>query len=75
MTERIHELIMEKCRKNLLFPDDHLFNDLGLNSLDLAELITDMETEFDVIIPDEKIERLCRVRDVQVLFEEVKVAC
>jgi acyl carrier protein len=39
-------------------------DDLGADSLDIVELIMEMEEEFDIEIPDEDIERIINVQDV-----------
>ena len=39
-------------------------DDLGADSLDIVELVMEMEEEFDVEIPDEDIEKMITVQDV-----------
>ena len=39
-------------------------DDLGADSLDIVELVMEMEEEFDVEIPDEDIEKMSTVQDV-----------
>lgn len=39
-------------------------DDLGADSLDIVELIMEMEEEFDIEIPDEDIEKIVTVQDV-----------
>jgi acyl carrier protein len=39
-------------------------DDLGADSLDIVELVMEMEEEFDIEIPDEDIEKIVTVRDV-----------
>ena len=51
--------------------NDHLLNDLGLDSLSFIELIVDIETQFNVRLPDDfiiqgdvqTVEGLCKVID------------
>ncbi|MEV7618257.1 phosphopantetheine-binding protein [Streptomyces sp. NPDC089799] len=45
--------------------DGHLERDLGIDSLALAELVTDLEQRLAVIIPDEETGRLQTVADVR----------
>jgi acyl carrier protein len=48
-------------------PLDHstrLVNDLGLDSLDLAEVLVSVEKEFDIEITEQDWERLCTFGDV-----------
>ena len=37
--------------------------DLGADSLDVVEIITSVEEEFDLVMPDEVLEQLNTVRD------------
>ena len=41
------------------------FADLGLNSLDMIEIVIDFENAFFISIPDADIEKLKTVRDVE----------
>ncbi len=45
-------------------PSDHIQNDLGLDSLSVMELVSDVETRFGVNIPSEMFERIGTVEDV-----------
>ncbi len=45
-------------------PADHMQNDLGLDSIDLMELVSDVEARFDVSIPPDMFERIATVEDV-----------
>ncbi len=42
----------------------HIFDDLGIDSLDLAETLMTLEEEFDCEIPDEDAEKMKTVQDV-----------
>ena len=42
----------------------HLMNDLGADSLDSVEVVMSMEDEFDIIIPDDKIDEIVHVEDI-----------
>lgn len=44
--------------------DSRFVDDLGADSLDIVELIMEMEEEFDIEIPDEDIEKIVTVQDV-----------
>ncbi|MFD7262412.1 acyl carrier protein [Streptomyces sp. NPDC059874] len=46
----------------------HLEQDLGIDSLALAELVTDLERRLTVVIPDEDTGRLKTVTDVRALL-------
>jgi acyl carrier protein len=45
-------------------PSDHIMNDLGLDSIGLMELVSDVETRFGVSIPAEMFENIATVGDV-----------
>ena len=45
--------------------DAHLGRDLGVDSLDFAELVMEFEQEFDIRIPHEDAEMLHNVGDVE----------
>ena len=45
-------------------PVDHIQNDLGLDSLDVMELVADIETRFDVSIPSSMFDSMSTVEDV-----------
>lgn len=45
-------------------PSDHIQNDLGLDSLSVMELLSDVETRFGVDIPSDLFEQIATVQDV-----------
>ena len=53
-----------------LHPQDSLRDDLGLDSLQTIELIYQVETNFDIQIPDEDFGRLQTIGDVVSYLEE-----
>lgn len=54
-------------------PDANLVRDLGIDSLDYAELVMEFEQSFDIRIPDEDAEKLATVKEAVTYIEE-KVA-
>lgn len=44
-------------------PDANLVKDLGIDSLDYAELVMEFETNFKIRIPDEDAEKLATVKE------------
>lgn len=44
--------------------DSNFVEDLGADSLDIVELVMEIEDEFDLEIPDEDVENLSTVQDV-----------
>jgi acyl carrier protein len=54
-------------------PNDHIQNDLGLDSLGVMELVADVETRFDVAIPSEMFDSIATVDDVARAVVRLKV--
>lgn len=52
--------------------DTTLTDDLGADSLDLADVLMAIEDEFDVEIPDEEIENIKTVGDIVSYIEDNK---
>lgn len=53
-----------------LHPDDSLRDDLGLDSLQTIELVYEVESAFDIQIPDEDFGRLRTIGDVVIYLNE-----
>jgi len=52
--------------------DAVLETDLGADSLDAVEIVMELEREFDISVPDEKMHiKGCTVKDVYDLVEEL----
>lgn len=51
-------------------PETNIQEDLGADSLDVVDMLMSLEDEFDVEIPDEKIEKLRTVGEVVAYIEE-----
>lgn len=45
-------------------PDDHIQNDLGLDSLGVMEVVADVEDRFDVAIPNALLGEIATVEDI-----------
>jgi acyl carrier protein len=45
-------------------PNDHIQNDLGLDSLAVMEVVADIEDRFNVSIPSDMLANLATVEDV-----------
>jgi len=52
--------------------DSNLVDDLKADSLDIVELIMDLEQEFDMEIPDDDLPKVVTVRDI-VSYIESKI--
>ena len=64
--EKIKTLLSEQLEVNpdIITMDTNIADELGADSLDVVELLMSIEDEFDVEIPDEKIEGLKTVGNV-----------
>ena len=64
--EKVKGIISEQLslREDDIRLDSRFVDDLGADSLDIVELIMEMEEEFEIEIPDEDIEQMSTVKDV-----------
>ncbi|HLA26466.1 MAG TPA: acyl carrier protein [Syntrophales bacterium] len=74
--EKVIEVIMEQLdiTREQCVPEASFINDLGADSLDLMELIMEMEEIFGVEISDEELQNLRTIQDVidYIRIREVK---
>jgi acyl carrier protein len=63
--ERLKEIIIKQFGedKKSVTLESSFVNDLGADSLDIVELVMELEDEFDVNIPDEDAEKMQTVGD------------
>jgi len=66
MFEQIVEMISKqlKAEPGKIFPETRIAEDLGADSLDIVELLMEIEDEFGVKVPDEDIQDLRTVKDI-----------
>ena len=66
MLDRLQEIIFHYTTdKDILIKEDTiLLADLGLNSLELVEMVCEVEEEFGVEIPDKVISTLKTIKDL-----------
>ena len=50
-------------------PESNVIDDLGADSLDLVELLTEMESEYNIIITDEHAGELTTVGEIAAFLE------
>ena len=48
-------------------PDASILDDLGADSLDVVELVMSLEDAFDIEVPDEEVEGMRTIGDIQQL--------
>ena len=65
MLERIVKIMRDKCGiEDEIALQSCFAEDFGLSSLEMFQLITEIEEEFDVSIPTRKLQSLCTVADL-----------
>ena len=72
MFEKVKNLLMEELRveESKIALEAELANDLGVNSLELADLILLCEEKFNLTIDDEDLHKFITVGDVVAYLEE-----
>ncbi|HBF15844.1 MAG TPA: acyl carrier protein [Clostridiales bacterium] len=72
MFETLKNLLVEELQLNAddIKLDSELSNDLGINSIELADLIMLCEDKFGVTIEDEDLHKFVTVKDVVSYLEE-----
>lgn len=71
--EKLREIIVDVLNVNQgdITPDTKFVDDLGADSLDIFQIITGIEDEFDIEIPNEEAEKIATVGDA---VEQIKSA-
>ena len=66
ISERVKTIIVEQLGVSLeeVTPQASFIEDLGADSLDIVELIMELEEEFNLVIPDEQAEKIQTFGDV-----------
>ena len=69
----VKKLVAEQlCISTDDIADDADIVELGADSIDVVELLTTFEDEFEVTIPDEKVESLKTIPAIVKAIEEIK---
>ncbi len=73
MLEKVQSMLAEALDLPLekVTPDAKIVDDLGADSLDVVELLSQLEDEFGIIIPDDEVESLVTVADVAAQLEQL----
>jgi len=68
----IEKIIAEQlgCDVDMVKDDCKIIEDLGADSLDIVELVMQLEEQFDIEIPDEDSETLIKVSDIKQYIED-----
>lgn len=72
MFEKVKALLIEELsiKAEDITPNAELSGDLGINSLDLADLILQCEERFGIVIDDEDVHTLITVGDIVEYLEK-----
>lgn len=64
--EQVKGILVESLslKEDEIKPESHLINDLGINSLELADLVFRCEDEFDIEIDEKATSKFATVADV-----------
>ncbi len=73
MLEKIQAMLAEALNIPVekVTPDAKIVDDLGADSLDLVELLSQLEDEYGITIPDDEVENLVTVADVAAELEKL----
>lgn len=63
VSQKVARILIDKLgvAETEINPDTNLVKDLGIDSLDYAEIVMDFEQTFDIRIPDEDAEKLTTI--------------
>jgi acyl carrier protein len=63
ISKRVAQILIDKLgiAESEITPDASLVKDLGIDSLDYAEIVMDFEQTFDIKIPDDDAEKLSTI--------------
>ncbi len=70
--EKVRDIICDQLEldEDVVTLDAVLLEDLGADSIDLADLVMTLEDEFDMEISDEELENIRTVADIVKFIEE-----
>ncbi len=73
MLEKIQAMLAEALNISVdkVTPDAKIVEDLGADSLDVVEMLSQLEEEYGIIIPDDEAESLVTVADVASAIEKL----
>ena len=72
--DKVKEIVIDQLdvEEDKVTMEASISEDLGADSLDIVDLVMSLEEEFDVEIPDEKVESVKTVGDIVKFIEENK---
>ena len=71
LSDRIHSIVAEQLgvERADVTKDASILDDLGADSLDVVELVMALEEAFDIEIPDDAVEEIRTIGDIQRFVE------
>ncbi len=71
LSERIQSVVADQLGVEIteVTKDASILDDLGADSLDVVELVMTLEETFDIEVPDEAVEEMRTIGDVQRFVE------
>ncbi len=74
MLEKIQAMLAEALNIPVekVTPDSKIVDDLGADSLDVVEMLSQLEEEYGIVIPDDDAENLVTVADVASAIEALQ---
>ncbi len=73
MFEKVQALLAEQLdiSADKITPESEVVKDLGADSLDVVELLMQLEEEFGITLPDSEMENLKTVQDIVDMMEKL----
>ena len=73
MLEKIQSMLAEALNVSIdkVTPEAKIVEDLGADSLDVVEMLSQLEDEYGIQIPDDEVENLSTVADVAAALEKL----
>lgn len=70
--DRVKEIIAEQMNipESKITPDSDIIKDLGADSLDVVELLMNLENEWGLVIDDEDVPKLQKIKNVVEYIEQ-----
>ena len=72
LQDRLRQLVSSQLGVDLdeIVKDARILDDLGADSLDVVELVMALEEAFDIVVPDEDVESMQTIGDVEAYLTE-----
>lgn len=73
MFEKVQALLAEQLdiSADKITPESEVVKDLGADSLDVVELLMQLEEEFGITLPDSEMENIKTVQDIVDMMEKL----